>query len=382
MNQVDQNEKPRDSEKSLKVVLAGGGTGGHLFPGIAIAQELMARNSQNEVVFASTGNQFEQRVLSKMNFALERISVEGIKGRGLWNQVKSICKLPKGIIQSMRIVIRFKPNLIVGLGSYSAGPVVLAAWLLRKKIVLHEQNLLPGITNRMLARFAVRIFVSFEDTKVRFAPQKVQFTGNPVRHDILNYAGHHVAEEEREARQKPFTILIIGGSQGAHRINLAVIEALEYLTIKEKLAFVHQAGAADEKTVKDAYGGHHITSQVGSFFDHMAALYQDADLIICRAGATTVAEITALGKAVIFIPFPYAADNHQVLNAQSLSKCGAAEMILEKDLNGNILAEKIQYYASHPEAVSGMALKAREFGNPNAAKDIVDQCYQIILGNG
>ncbi len=382
MNQVDQNEKPRDSEKSLKVVMAGGGTGGHLFPGIAIAQELMARNSQNEVVFASTGNQFEQRVLSKMNLALERITVEGIKGRGLWNQVKSICKLPKGIIQSMRIVIRFKPNLIVGLGSYSAGPVVLAAWLLRKKIVLHEQNLLPGITNRMLARFAVRIFVSFEDTKVRFAPQKVQFTGNPVRHDILNYAGHHVAEEEREARQKPFTILIIGGSQGAHRINLAVIEALEYLTIKEKLAFVHQTGAADEKTVKDAYGGHHITSQVGSFFDHMAALYQDADLIICRAGATTVAEITALGKAVIFIPFPYAADNHQVLNAQSLSKCGAAEMILEKDLNGNILAEKIQYYASHPEAVSGMALKAREFGNPNAAKDIVDQCYQIILGNG
>ncbi len=382
MNQVDQNEKPRGSEKSLKVVMAGGGTGGHLFPGIAIAQELMARNSQNEVVFASTGNQFEQRVLSKMNLALERITVEGIKGRGLWNQVKSICKLPKGIIQSMRIVIRFKPNLIVGLGSYSAGPVVLAAWLLRKKIVLHEQNLLPGITNRMLARFAVRIFVSFEDTKVRFAPQKVQFTGNPVRHDILNYAGHHVAEEEREARQKPFTILIIGGSQGAHRINLAVIEALEYLTIKEKLAFVHQTGAADEKTVKDAYGGHHITSQVGSFFDHMAALYQDADLIICRAGATTVAEITALGKAVIFIPFPYAADNHQVLNAQSLSKCGAAEMILEKDLNGNILAEKIQYYASHPEAVSGMALKAREFGNPNAAKDIVDQCYQIILGNG
>ncbi|UCG05095.1 MAG: undecaprenyldiphospho-muramoylpentapeptide beta-N-acetylglucosaminyltransferase [Desulfobacterales bacterium] len=382
MNQVDQNEKPRDSEKSLKVVMAGGGTGGHLCPGIAIAQELMARNSQNEVVFASTGNQFEQRVLSKMNLALERITVEGIKGRGLWNQVKSICKLPKGIIQSMRIVIRFKPNLIVGLGSYSAGPVVLAAWLLRKKIVLHEQNLLPGITNRMLARFAVRIFVSFEDTKVRFAPQKVQFTGNPVRHDILNYAGHHVAEEEREARQKPFTILIIGGSQGAHRINLAVIEALEYLTIKEKLAFVHQTGAADEKTVKDAYGGHHITSQVGSFFDHMAALYQDADLIICRAGATTVAEITALGKAVIFIPFPYAADNHQVLNAQSLSKCGAAEMILEKDLNGNILAEKIQYYASHPEAVSGMALKAREFGNPNAAKDIVDQCYQIILGNG
>lgn len=378
MNQVDQNEKPRGSEKSLKVVMAGGGTGGHLFPGIAIAQELMARNSQNEVVFASTGNQFEQRVLSKMNFALERISVEGIKGRGLWNQVKSICKLPKGIIQSMRIVIRFKPNLIVGLGSYSAGPVVLAAWLLRKKIVLHEQNLLPGITNRMLARFAVRIFVSFEDTKVRFAPQKVQFTGNPVRHDILNYAGHHVAEEEREARQKPFTILIIGGSQGAHRINLAVIEALEYLTIKEKLAFVHQTGAADEKTVKDAYGGHHITSQVGSFFDHMAALYQDADLIICRAGATTVAEITALGKAVIFIPFPYAADNHQVLNAQSLSKCGAAEMILEKDLNGNILAEKIQYYASHPEAVSGMALKAREFGNPNAAKDIVDECYRLL----
>ena len=364
----------------LRVVIAGGGTGGHLFPGIAIAQEFMSRNSHNEIVFASTGNQFEQRVLAKMNFTLERVTVEGIKGRGLWNQTKSICKLPKGIYQAIRILNRFKPDLVFGLGSYSAGPVVLAAKLLGVKIVLHEQNILPGITNRMLTRFADMIFVSFEDTKAHLASTRSKFTGNPVRKDILNGSRQLKREDSSEAGQKPFNILIIGGSQGAHRINVTVVEALNHLRQTDDLYIFHQTGAADEKMVRDAYARHDVASTVQSFFDDMAPLYQDADLIICRAGATTVAEITAIGKAVIFIPFPYAADDHQALNAASLTRKGAAEMILEKDLTAKMLGEKIEYYAFHPDALGAMARKAGESGNPNAARDIVDECYRLLEG--
>jgi UDP-N-acetylglucosamine--N-acetylmuramyl-(pentapeptide) pyrophosphoryl-undecaprenol N-acetylglucosamine transferase len=362
--------------------MAGGGTGGHLFPGVAIAQEFRARNSQNEIIFISTGNPLEKRILSKMNFALECISVEGIKGRGLWNQVKSMSKLPAGMVGAFRILGRFKPDLIVGLGSYSAGPVVLAARLLGKKIVLHEQNLLPGITNRILARFADMIFVSFEDTKAQIASRKALFSGNPVRQDILNGSKHHNHENSTKSGQKPFTILIIGGSQGAHQINVTVADALKHLHQTDDLHFVHQTGAADEKMVTDSYSQQNVRSTVQAFFDDMAELYQNADLIICRAGATTVAEITAIGKAVIFVPFPFAADNHQVFNAQSLSNTGAAEMILEKDLSAEILGEKIEYYASHPEALADMALKAKKHGNPNAARDIVDHCYALITGHG
>lgn len=364
--------------RALGIVMAGGGTGGHLFPGIAIAQEFMARNSQNEIVFVSTGNQLEQRVLAKMNFALERITVEGIKGRGLWNQTKSICKLPKGIYQAIRILRRFKPDLVVGLGSYSAGPVVLVARLLGVKIVLHEQNILPGITNRMLARFADLIFVSFDDTKAHLASTRSKFTGNPVRQAILNGSRQLISEDRAEAGQKPFTILIIGGSQGAHRINITMVEALNHLHHTDDLYIFHQTGVADEKMVQDAYGRRDVASTVQSFFDDMTPLYQKADLIICRAGATTVAEITAIGKAVIFIPFPYAADDHQTLNAASLTKKGAAEMILEKDLTAKMLGKKIEYYAFHPDALGEMARKAGESGNPNAARDIVDQCYQLL----
>jgi UDP-N-acetylglucosamine--N-acetylmuramyl-(pentapeptide) pyrophosphoryl-undecaprenol N-acetylglucosamine transferase len=246
------------------------------------------------------------------------------------------------------------------------------------KIVLHEQNILPGITNRMLARFADMIFVSFEDTKAHLASTRSKLTGNPVRQAILNRSRQLISEDRFEAGQKPFTILILGGSQGAHRINITMVEALDHLHQTDGLYIFHQTGAADEKMVQDAYGRHNVASTVQSFFDDMAPLYQKADLIICRAGATTVAEITTIGKGVIFIPFPYAADDHQTLNAASLTKKGAAEMILEKDLTAKILGEKIEYYALHPDALCEMARKAEESGNPNAARDIVDCCYRLL----
>jgi UDP-N-acetylglucosamine--N-acetylmuramyl-(pentapeptide) pyrophosphoryl-undecaprenol N-acetylglucosamine transferase len=366
------------SNRPLRIVIAGGGTGGHLFPGIAVAQEFEVHNPASRIIFVSTGNPLERSVLSKTGYTLQTITAAGIKGRGLWNQIKSVSKIPKGILAANRILKNFSPDLTVGLGSYSAGPVVFTAWLRRIPIVVHEQNILPGITNRILSRFANRIYISFENTKSNMDSRKVQWTGNPVRRELLEYSDRHAEDVSDDSGNGLFTILIIGGSQGAHRINTAVIEALEHLEDKEHLHFVHQTGDADEQPVEEAYRRNNIQCTVQSFFDNMAELYSRADLLICRAGATTVAEITALGKAVIFIPFPYAADNHQVLNAGTLAEAGAAEMIIEKDLSGQILSKKIAYYAAHRETLNDMAAKARRFGNPDAAKNIVDDCYRLL----
>ncbi len=362
------------ASKALRIVIAGGGTGGHLFPGLAIAQEFMSRNENNTVIFISTGNPLERSVLSQTDFKLETVTAEGIKGRGLWGQAKSAFKVPKGIFEALRILRGYRPDLAVGLGSYSAGPVVVGAWLLGVKIVLHEQNILPGITNRILARFANRIYLSFDDTKSRFDPHKIRLTGNPVRRELLNNRnGDSVANGATK-----FCVLIIGGSQGAHSINTAVVEALGHLSQKQGLYFIHQTGSADEHMVTEAYRQKNIPAKVQSFFKDMGPLYKQADLIMCRAGATTVAEVTAMGKAVIFIPFPFAADDHQTLNAATLVRQGAAEMIEEKDLTAGTLAQKIAYYAAHPETLEAMAIKAGQLGHPDAAKSIVDDCYKLV----
>ena len=367
----------RFDSKALRIVIAGGGTGGHLFPGLAIAQEFMARNKDNSVVFISTGNPLERSILGQTDFKLESITAEGIKGRGIWHQAKSAMKIPRGIMEALRILKSYRPDLTVGLGSYSAGPVVLGAWLLRTKIVLHEQNILPGITNRILARFADRIYVSFDDTRARFAPHKIRLTGNPVRKELFN---HHESEAVAPGGDR-FCVLIIGGSQGAHRINTTMIEALGHLSQKEGLYFIHQTGSADEQMVAEAYRHENVAARVQSFFSQMGPLYRQADLIICRAGATTVAEVTAMGKAVIFIPFPFAADDHQTLNATTLVAKEAAEIIHEKDLQAGALARRIEFYASNPQVLEAMAQKAGRLGHPDAARNIVDDCIQLITGD-
>ena len=366
------------SDRALRIVIAGGGTGGHLFPGIAIAREFKARNSASKIIFISTGNQLEKSVLSKAGYPLRTVSAAGIKGRGLWNQVKSIAKIPAGILAANQILKNFSPDLAVGLGSYSAGPVVFAAWLRRIPIVVHEQNILPGITNRILSRFANRVYISFENTRSNMNPQKIFWTGNPVRREILASNQRYEQSKTEDSSVRFFTVLIIGGSQGAHRINMAVIEALDHLGDLTHLHFIHQTGQADEQSVREAFQRHKIEGTVQTFFDNMAEQYGRADLIICRAGATTVAEVTALGKAAIFIPFPYAADNHQELNAGSLADEGAAEILIEKDLNGRILSEKIRYYADHPAELEKMSSKAKELGRPDAAGNIVDDCYRLL----
>jgi len=385
MAQNDKKDIARDvrsfgkSSAPLRIVIAGGGTGGHLFPGIALAQEFTARNPNNRLLFVGTGKSFETTALSKAGFAHKGITSEGIKGRGILNQTKSILKIPKGILESVMILKQFRPDLVVGVGGYSAGPLVAGAWLLGIKIVLHEQNILPGITNRILSRLADRIYVSFDDIPTGFNPKKVLYTGNPVRREILQFASNQkVGEIDDSPQPRQFTILILGGSQGAHSINMAVLDAIDKIKDKTKFFFIHQTGLKDETRLRTAYERYGVSFKVQAFFNDMARQYQNADLVICRAGATTVAEIKVVGKGAIFIPFPFAADNHQVLNARSLEKAGAAEMILEKDLNGNALAERINFYASSPDTLRQMASRARDLSRPDATAVIVDDCYKLV----
>ncbi len=360
----------------MRCIITGGGTGGHLFPGISIAREIMRKSPENSILFIGTGRKFEISVLAEAGFDHEQITVEGIKARGLIKQILSIMKIPIGLFEAILIIKSFKPDLVIGMGSYSAGPVVLGAWLLRIKIVLHEQNILPGITNRMLACFADMIFLSFDDTSACFKNKNIHITGNPLRKEILCGAQH--ANKQSELSAGRFTILVIGGSQGAHAVNIAFIKAVLHIREKQNYFFIHQTGDADEETVKTAYMENNIVCDVKPFFHDMAGQYSKADLVVSRAGATTVAEITATGKAAIFIPFPFAADNHQVLNAGALVKAGAAEMILQKDLTGRGLAERIEYYASNPDALSAMTSRAKKLGTPDAAKVIADKCFHLV----
>ena len=369
------------NKKELKhrFLIAGGGTGGHLFPGIAIAQEVMARNPKNKVLFVNSGKPFEEDILSKTGFKHIAISSTGIKRLGLWQQFKSAIKIPKGIVQSILILNKFKPNIVVGVGSYSSGPVVIGAWLMRIIVVLQEQNTIPGITNRMLSFFAKRIYSSFEETDKYLNPKKLYFTGNPVRKEFLEPAAVDNKIDARDPDSRGlFTILILGGSQGAHALNEAVIGSLANLKNINRYFFIHQTGLQDETKIKDFYKSYGISFIAKAFFDDMIQQYQRADLVICRSGATTVAEITAMGKSAIFIPYPFAADNHQAVNAKALANAGAAEMILQKDMCFKLLTRRIEYYASHPDALSLMAAKAKCLGRPEAARSIVDDCFRLL----
>jgi UDP-N-acetylglucosamine--N-acetylmuramyl-(pentapeptide) pyrophosphoryl-undecaprenol N-acetylglucosamine transferase len=363
------------NDRPLRVVIAGGGTGGHLFPGIAVAEEIRARGARNRVLFISRGNEFERTALSRAGFPLETIFVEGLKGRGLWNQARVLLQLPWSVVQSARRLREFRPDLVVGLGSYSAGPVVLAAWLLRVPVALCEQNTWPGITNRVLARLADRIFTSFEQTG-GFDPQRVLWTGNPLRRTIVSAAAEGAPAPP--AVRRPFTVLVIGGSQGARSINMTVAAVLDQLSDRNRFFFIHQTGAADEAWVAESYRRAGVDARVQAFFEDMDVQYRQADLVICRAGATTVAEITALGKPAVYIPFPFAADDHQRKNAERMVAAGAADMIAEEQLNPVRLGERIGFYAAHPEDLVRLAERAGRLGKPDAARRIVDECYRLV----
>ena len=356
-----------------RMVIAGGGTGGHLFPGIAVAQAFKARQAENRVLFINAGRPLDIQVLSRSGWEYRTIPIQGIKGRAAWRQLGTAFMIPNAIWKSMQALKAFHPHLVLGVGGYAAGPVVTAAWWLGIASALHEQNQLPGITNRILGRMVDHNFLSFEDSAERFNPHKTTISGNPVRDEILTPADQAPVPDE-----KGFTLLVVGGSQGAHAINQAVIEALQRLKCLEGLQIVHQTGPEDESWVAKAYAAAGITATVGAFFDDMAREYRKADLILCRAGATTVAEITAMGKAALFIPFPHAADDHQTRNARALVAARAAEMIAQKDLTADLLVEKILAYAQDRPLLARMAANARKLGKPEAAVTIVSKLYLLL----
>jgi UDP-N-acetylglucosamine--N-acetylmuramyl-(pentapeptide) pyrophosphoryl-undecaprenol N-acetylglucosamine transferase len=374
--------RKKQQVEGLRIVITGGVTGGHLFPGVALAEEFLSKDARNRIRFMSIGNDLEKRVLERKGFELIPIRVQGIKGRGMLNLMKSILKLPSGLGQAISSLREFDPHLVVSMGSYAAGPVTLGAWILGKKTVLCEQNILPGITQRILSVFAHRIYVSFEETGKKFSASKVRYFGNPVRSDLM--ASGPVEEPtalEKEDEKKPFSVLIMGGSQGAHSINMTVIEALGSLEEKQRYRFIHQTGVQDEVVVRHAYEIYGMDALVQPFFEDMGRRYREADLVICRSGATTVAELTALGKPALFIPFPHAADDHQVLNAMSMVSSGAADMIAEDELTGKLLAEKIDYYGKNRDILKQMVEKSMLSGHPEASKNIVEDCCELVGGS-
>lgn len=355
------------------LIVAGGGTGGHLFPGIAVAEEFLSRAQGNRVLFIGTRRGVEKDILPALGYPLVLLDVEGIKGRGGVKAALALAKVPAALLESRRIIAGFGPHLVLGVGGYASGPAVLAAHLMGIATAVAEQNALPGLTNRILGRFARRIFVTFAESR-RFFPQDRTFvTGNPVRAAFL--------DREDSRREGPFTILVFGGSQGAHAINSAVSEALDLLfPLREKIRFIHQTGEKDCPAVRKAYADRGFQAEVLPFIKDMAAAYAKADLLVCRAGATTLAEITAAGKASILIPFPHAVADHQTRNAEVLSRAGAARLIREKELTAQGLAEAIIELASAPKKIRQMEEAAANLGNRDAAKKIVDLCLELVEG--
>ena len=356
----------------MRVLIAGGGTGGHFFPAVALAEAFMVTDPEGSILFAGTDNPLEVSILLRKGFDHVSISAGGLKGQGIWRQTHGLLKLPIGFGQAVKTIWKFNPDITIGVGGYASGSVALAARLMGKKMVIHEQNFLPGFTNRVLGRFAHRIFISFPDDLGIFASSKTVLTGNPVRQEVLRAASG-------ENRKDSFTVLVVGGSQGAHTINCALAEALKHLDLPSRMSFIHQTGTKDAPWVATVYKKHGIKAAVEPFIDDMASAYHASDLVICRAGASTVAELAALGKPALFIPFPFAANNHQELNARYVADRGGGEVMLEKDLNGESLARRIHHYQSNRDALQEMSLRASVLGRANAAKVIADECTRQVV---
>ncbi|MDI6727196.1 MAG: undecaprenyldiphospho-muramoylpentapeptide beta-N-acetylglucosaminyltransferase [Smithellaceae bacterium] len=357
-----------------RVIIAGGGTGGHLFPGIAVAEEWLHRNAENKILFIGTSRGIEGGLLGKLGFDLRTIRVEGIVGRGMRMFIRNLFLIPLGMVQSLRIIRSFRPDLVLGVGGYASGPALLVAWLLGIKTAIAEQNAQPGITNRILGAFVRRIYVTYQETLRWFPPGKTIITGNPVRKAFIT---------GEEAKGKKFTLLIFGGSQGSRAINEAMIDALPYLkNAGLDLRIIHQTGKGDHEEAKNAYARHGLDALVLPFITDMAPIMRGADIIVCRSGATSIAEITALGKASILIPFPRATHDHQTKNALALTGRGAAEMLPESLLNGRTLAGTLTRFYNNPADLSRMAENSAALGNPEAAARIVDDLTKMIGARG
>lgn len=356
----------------MKVIIAGGGTGGHLFPGVALAEEITTRQAGNEVLFVGTERGIEARVIPELGYALELIEVQGLKGKGLSARVAGLARVPGALLASARILSRFRPDLAIGVGGYASGPVILAASLMGIPTAVLEQNTVPGVTNRILGKVVKVIFVMFEGSRAYFPARKVQVYGNPIRRQLLENFLQPAAP-----RTAKFRILVLGGSQGAHQLNLHMLEAARQLP-SQNYRIVHQTGAKDEELVREGYAQLDVDAEPRAFIQDMSEAYRSADLVVCRAGATTLAEVMVAKRASILVPFPYATDNHQELNGQAMVDAGAALMFPERRLSGDKLAEAIEGLRADADRLSAMEEAAGSVGRPEAAREIIDACTELM----
>jgi UDP-N-acetylglucosamine--N-acetylmuramyl-(pentapeptide) pyrophosphoryl-undecaprenol N-acetylglucosamine transferase len=357
----------------VKMLIAGGGTGGHLFPGIALAQEVTTRHAENDVLFVGTARGLEATVVPRAGYKLELIDVGGLKGMGPWRLFKGLLRVPRSLLQSRAILKSYQPDVVMGVGGYASGPVVLAAWMMGIPTAVQEQNARAGFTNKLLGRFVEAVFVAFREAIGQFPEGKSRLLGNPIRRELMDNFLRGKSAHPR------FQILVFGGSQGAHAINTAMIAVLPHLQdLKDRIAIVHQTGKKDIEAVRAGYAGSGFEVEVREFIDDMSRAYAEADLVLCRAGATTLAELTVCKKAAVLIPFPFAADNHQEINARSLSEAGAAVMIRESELTPESLAATVRDLCANPERLRKMEKAAGLLGRPEAAKEIADVCAELV----
>ena len=358
----------------LRIVIAAGGTGGHLYPGIAVARRFAARCPGTGVLFVGHRGGLEERLLPREGFQLATVTVRALQGQSRVAQARALGALGFGTLQALRLLWRVHPHLVVGAGGYVMGPVVLAATLLRVPRVLMEQNLVPGLTVRGLARLAQRVFISFPESAAYLPGRPVEYTGTPVREEICQIG----AGEPREADGE-LHLLVFGGSQGAHRLNQAMMQAASWLAAHQpRLCLVHQTGLADAAAVTQAYAQAGLQAEVLPFLHDMADRYRWADLVLCRAGASTLAELTTCGKPAILVPYPYAADDHQRHNAMALQRQGAAQVILDAELTGARLYEVLEPLLRKPELLQQQAACSRALGRPQAAYAIVTACLHLL----
>jgi UDP-N-acetylglucosamine--N-acetylmuramyl-(pentapeptide) pyrophosphoryl-undecaprenol N-acetylglucosamine transferase len=354
----------------MRLMIAGGGTGGHLFPGIAIAEELMARDPDSEVVFVGTERGIEARVLPELGWNLELIKVSGIKTVGILGAIRGLFSVPGALWRSRKVIKKLEPDVVIGVGGYASGPVVLMARLMGKPTAIIEQNSIPGLANKILGKFVRKIFLSFEETRRFFKKKKIVMSGNPIRRDI-----REALEKERTAGGDDKHLFVFGGSQGAMAVNELVAGAAKILSDRGSLpSILHQTGKRDLEATEERYKSAGIEVDCRAFIKDMAAEYRRADLIVARSGATTVAELGVVGCPAILIPYPYAADNHQEINAKELVEAGAARMYKQSDLTADTLADAIEELLGDPDTLERMGSAMNALGRPEAAETIVTWC--------
>jgi UDP-N-acetylglucosamine--N-acetylmuramyl-(pentapeptide) pyrophosphoryl-undecaprenol N-acetylglucosamine transferase len=351
------------------IIMAGGGTGGHVIPLLAVARELKSRG--HECIFIGTRTGFEARLVPAAGFPLEFIDIGGLKRVGLAKTVRTLMQLPLSIKRVVELIGRMRPAAVFSLGGYAAGPVVLAALWKRLPLIVMEPNATPGLTNRKVGRFVTKALLSFPDAERFFPRGKSEVTGLPVRADFFD-----IAPKQRGGK---LTLLITGGSQGSRTLNQAARESWSYFREAElPVRIIHQTGAAAHEALARKFSESGIEGEVVPFIDDMPRAFREADLILCRAGAGTVAELAAAQRPAILVPLPHAADQHQLRNAEALERAGAAILVLDQDMNGGRLFEEIAKLNSQPDLLRKMGERARGFAHPDAARraaEIVESAF-------